>query len=443
MRKLLAAIAACGCAVALTVGAGSLAWAEEPSAAAGGLSYSGTYYGGKWDSLLPGFDYEAGEFILWFEPGVEKEAAEQAVHSLGWRVKPNGSSFSGNQASITAYWPDTMNMYQAEFQAYSQLPIVSVELNYIFQIPEGPTNKRWSRFAGKDALQTMLFISRNDYGGFWEKGKTVVLTTLEGYWDALSASAVAGANGAPIILTDSDELSFEARSELARLNPTKVIIAGGEEAISRRVAAQVHVSLDARIIRISGVDAQGTSRAFCKQLDVQGGEAIVASSSTYHDALSIAPFAYAHQVPVLLADADGRLSAETLALIEEKGFENVVVVGGPAAVSPDVESQLGNRFAERVFGETAVDTSAAIAKWETERGMEVSKHMGVATANGWQDALAGAALCGQHNCILVLASPEQMQAVDWVLDQFGGDAEGYVFGGTAAVPDSILKRLQS
>lgn len=79
--------------------------------------------------------------------------------------------------------------------------------------------------------------------------------------------------------------------------------------------------------------------------------------------------------------------------------EVVVADGGSAAVSSEAESYLDSRFAERVFGPDAVDTSAEVVCWELKRGMEVL-HMGVATARGWHDALSGAALCGKNNSVM-------------------------------------------
>lgn len=405
------------------------AWAAEP--------HTGNCNGGKWDHLLPGVNYVEGEFLLRFKPGVDKSSAEQAVLAIGWNVSDAYLPGDGT-VTVAATFPEGMDIYEAEAQAYAELPILRVDLNGIWSIPDLP---RWERLGGRDALWTMALISRSP-AGFGGTGGTVVLAASSGYWDALSASALAGAEGAPVLLTDPSELSFPTRAELARLRPTRVIVAGGERAVSARVEGQVRACLDAEVVRVAGDDAQGTARAFCERLGARGGEAFVASSTSYHDTLSIAPYAYAKGAPVLLAGPDGRLSPETLELIENAGFEKVVVVGGPISVSSDVEAQLGARFFERVYGEDAVDTSAATVAWERARGMGVSL-MGVASANGWHDALAGAALCGRNGSVLVLAAPDRMQAVESVLSDTGPEASGFIFGGLESVPKSVADRLRS
>lgn len=95
-----------------------------------------------------------------------------------------------------------------------------------------------------------------------------------------------------------------------------------------------------------------------------------------------------------------------------------------------------------MYGEDAVDTSAATVAWERARGMEVAP-MGVASADGWHDALAGAALCGKNDSVLVLASPDRMQAVESVLSDAGSKASGFIFGGFESVPKSVADRLMS
>ncbi len=397
---------------------------------------TGSYRGGKLDWLLPGMGYEEGSIVLVFEPDADLSGASKVISDLGWSVVGKVPD-EGGRLCVEASYPKEIGLYAAERAARATGKVVDVD---IVSFPSSQPVLTWNRVGGLDALWTAALIPRQP-NGFLTKGGTVVLATSDGYWDALSLSALAGAKGAPVILTDPSELSFQARAEFARLEPSKVIVAGGKAAVSSRVESQVKECLDAEVVRVFGEDAQGTARAACENLGVRGGEAIVVSSTSYHDAMSIAPYAYSKRVPVLLAGPDGRLSAETLSFINERGFERVVVIGGSAAVSSEVESQLGSRFAERVFGPDAVDTSAEVVRWELKRGMEVS-HMGIATARGWHDALSGAALCGKNNSVMALAIPEKLDAIDAALGA-GAVVSGSVFGGTAAVPSSVEGYVRS
>ena len=123
MRKL--ALAAIACVLALGVAAP--AWAAEP--------HTGNYSGGKWDHLLPGVNYVEGEFLLRFKPGVDKSSAEQAVLAIGWNVSDAYLPGDGT-VTVAAAFPEGMDIYEAEAQAYAELPILRVDLNGIWSIPD-------------------------------------------------------------------------------------------------------------------------------------------------------------------------------------------------------------------------------------------------------------------------------------------------------------------
>ena len=106
-------------------------------------------------------------------------------------------------------------------------------------------------------------------------------------------------------------------------------------------------------------------------------------------------------------------------------------------------------FKEAVFMNELADayeTAVLLAKWEMDQGMDVTR-IGVATsANGYWDALSGAALCGVNNSVIVLADGGATSAVDQLIAPNAAKIEAVnVFGGTAAidasVDDAIAKAL--
>ena len=78
---------------------------------------------------------------------------------------------------------------------------------------------------GKYALDTMSRIV--DKGKFEPNG-TVVLTTSEGYWDALTAAGIAGMTKAPVLMTEKKNLSSQTAEQLRKLTPKTIIVCGGE-----------------------------------------------------------------------------------------------------------------------------------------------------------------------------------------------------------------------
>lgn len=105
-------------------------------------------------------------------------------------------------------------------------------------------------------------------------------------------------------------------------------------------------------------------------------------------------------------------------------------------MSPATEAALasaGVGDVARKWGDSAYDTSAALALWGISQGLRAD-NVGVATCTGYWDALTGAALCGRNDTVLVLVDDGRYQGLEQVVvPNKGAIARGYVFGGPSAV----------
>lgn len=311
------------------------------------------------------------------------------------------------------------------------------------------------RLAGSTALGTMAAIE--DEGNF-STGGVAVVATKDGYWDALAAAGLAGLSGGSVLLTDSSSLSSEAASQLSSLKPTMVYVAGGTAAVSDGVARQIATAAgisSSKVVRLGGANAIGTAELIYQAGTGWSKTCVVATSNSFQDALSIAPYAYSMHAPIFLAQSGVNvLSSGTLAAIKEGGFTNVVIVGGPAAVSDVVFTQLStigvgngsttnNAQVSRLWGNNAYDTSLAIANWELINGLS-AREVSVATGDGYWDALTGASLSGHNGTILVLASDSNQACIDgFIAPHASSISRIYAYGGTAVVSDSTFSRLRS
>ena len=314
----------------------------------------------------------------------------------------------------------------------------------------------WYRLAGPIALDTMKSITSNAAGFKRGDCTTVILATANGYWDALSASGLAGKYHCPVLLTNPDQLSSQTRSEIARLGVKNIIISGGPAAVSDSVDRTLKNEMGCTVSRMYGEDASGTAlKTFEMGEKVGGGwgdTLIVATVDGYWDALSVAPYAYAKNAPIILADSPNNftdvneLSNDALKALKGKKFKRVIICGGTAAVSSGVEAQVPFLFGDsveivRLSGPTADYTSAKIAKFCVDEGMSPER-IGAATMDGYWDALSGASLCGKGNFPIVLVSDSSKGAInDYVKPRAGTIQTGYVFGGPAAVSDSTYSAL--
>ncbi|WP_164470985.1 cell wall-binding repeat-containing protein [Gordonibacter sp. Marseille-P4307] len=320
-----------------------------------------------------------------------------------------------------------------------------------------PEQASWDRLAGDDAFGTMKAITASPQG--WPGGscKTVVLATSSGYWDALAASALAGSQSCPVLLTSPTELPEQTASEIRRLAAEKVVICGGEAAVSAGVEKAVK-DLGVATERAQGEDAQMTAIEIAKRVRAQAKPTtcIVATSAGYYDALSVAPWAFESTMPVYLTDASGNLGDAALADMKEAGYTGAIIVGGTAAVSDSTEAKLvstGIPKADisRLSGDNAWQTSAAIANTQIKADPSRAKCVALADGNGYWDALTGAALVGKNRGVMLLVphdgpncaggtfSYDPFVIDDVVKKNADKIKRAFVFGGEAAVPASTLE----
>ena len=311
-------------------------------------------------------------------------------------------------------------------------------------VHEGP-----KRLYGDVALDTMQRIVEEGWSG--QSGSTVVLTTVDGYWDALTAAGVAGMAKAPVLMTDTYGLSWQTETIIRQLRPSTIVVCGGNAAVSdAAVWSAAEAAGGARIIRCWGQTATGTAvsafnNAVSEGLGTWSPVAFVCTNDGYWDALAAAPISYAKAMPIFLTEGRYNISDETINAMVAGGVQAFYIVGGPAAVDDYVAVRLteaGIGYAGRLSGDTAVETSEEVANFGLSWGMGCSK-MGIATTNGYWDALAGAPLCGLNNSVLVLAGDAGSHSIAGFVRSHSSEiGTCYVFGGEAALDAATYQALQ-
>lgn len=154
--------------------------------------------------------------------------------------------------------------------------------------------------------------------------------------DGLTAAAAAGRLGAPILLTEGDELAAWSRSFLrSRPRIRRAVIVGGEQAVPAGVADQLR-GMSITPERRGGPDriATALSIAATPGAFAPRGPALVVSSQTWADAVAGSAIGAAEAWPVVLTPGhvlDGRVAA----FLSERATEGFVM-GGRAAITDDV-----------------------------------------------------------------------------------------------------------
>lgn len=304
----------------------------------------------------------------------------------------------------------------------------------------------WKRLYGATALDTMKAIVNKS--GF-STGGTVILATSTGYWDALSAAGIAGLAQAPVLMTSPTELSTQTAALLKTLKPKKIIICGGTSALSSSVASAAKSASGATTVkRCWGQNAIETACQIFLQGKTITGESwattgFLCTVSGYWDALSAAPLAYKFHMPIFLTNKDA-LSSATLSAMKKGGIKSVYVVGGTAAISSTVVTQLkanGITVTSRLAGQNAIETSIKVANLGLKLGMSPTGIV-VASVNGYWDALSGAAFCGSNGWpVVLIGGTSDASVYSFIKSNANHISYGYVLGGTAAVSSSRYTSL--
>ncbi len=310
-----------------------------------------------------------------------------------------------------------------------------------------PTDQPWQRLWGEDRYGTNSAIVEE---GFDQTGGTVILASGENFPDALSASALAGAENAPVLLTPTNSLSDETAKQLDRLAPSKVYIMGQYSAVSADVEQAVEAKLpNAEISRIGGPTRIETAIEIYKEgakEDVWADTAIVTSSQKFADALSVSPVAWANKYPIFLTDGQSlTLTDEAVSSIKEGGFERVLLLGGDTCVSDEVKDQLSGLEFVRLAGDLRYDTSIEIAKWAHENTGATYNTMLVAYGENFPDALSGSALAGKRNTVMVLASDSEkgLLAADTIVKSNASQIGwGSFLGGEKVISQSVARTYE-
>ena len=322
------------------------------------------------------------------------------------------------------------------------------------------TDASFSRLAGLTRYETGVAIAgvyvreRADAGA---RPNTVIVTSGadEHFGYALTAPPLSRQHGAPLLLTRPEELPEAVVSFLSSNNFGQAIILGDTEVVSDDVASDLR-ALDLTVSRVSGDDVYRTATAVAALVGSPAGvpgryrnlgrTSLIATGEVFADALAAGPLAYQGRHPVLLTPSLDLHPDVKQFLIDSK-TEHVVILGGPKAVSPWVEYDMGDLgiTVSRLYGPDRFATATRIA--EELLGPDSSQRcfngFEFGIAYGWRaaDALVSSPLLGERCAALLLTERNSVpETVAGLLasDEFApGDTDGNlhltVFGGSNAV----------
>lgn len=171
----------------------------------------------------------------------------------------------------------------------------------------------------------------------------------------------------------------------------------------------------------------------------------IANGWNYADALSCVPLAYKMNAPILLTTGTSLEAATKTKLTSWKsnGITNVIIIGGPVAVSDSVKTsieKLGLKT-ERIHGNDRYLTCVAIAnKYKDVAGNP--KNVYVVTGADFPDALSAASIAALDDSIIMFSDVKSglpTDEINWLKNT--QPSASIIVGGTSVVPIAAETQL--
>ncbi|MGI9016162.1 MAG: cell wall-binding repeat-containing protein [Euzebya sp.] len=269
------------------------------------------------------------------------------------------------------------------------------------------------------------------------------------------ASGVLQATSPLLLVPREGPVPALVRDELTRLGPSRVILLGGEAALTPAVADELS-GLGYTVERRAGDSRFETATDIAQQDAATADTAILARAFAapgatdptqgFADALAAGGLAAERGWPVLLTQSDV-LTAPTRDYLIQAGITNVKLMGGTAAISVAVEQELGNLgiSTQRLAGDSRSQTAIEVAK---ERGAETADDAArvllvqAQTADAWAGGFAAAAHSALFDAPVVLAVGEQLapETEQWLGGSAAFAQDGSEVRITCVVVPSVCER---
>ena len=295
---------------------------------------------------------------------------------------------------------------------------------------------------------------------FDDEVDTAILTSGEDdhFAYALLASALAREHKSPVLLTEADDLPNAVRRFIENSDIRDVTIIGGSDIVSEEVEREVDGLAGVNVDRIAGDDEYDTSVEVADEIGTpgefgrSGRTVLLATGEIFADALAAGPLAYRGEHPILLTQRDS-ISDEVLDYIEDSGTDQVIILGGTAAVGIDVELDVGDlgvgviRWRGPTRIETAIEIAEALLGDNSPQSCFDGAEVGLAYAWRHPDAIVSGPYLGELCAPLLLTDqrvlPDEVDDMLGSDDYFTGDFRGRLritaFGGTAAISETVLR----
>ena len=298
-----------------------------------------------------------------------------------------------------------------------------------------------TRLIGERRADTAAKISKEG----WTTSTNVILVNGDNKHlvDGLTASPLASAKDAPILLSNNDRLPQETIDEIKRLKASNVIVVGGESAVPQSVIEQVKAIGNIKVQRIDGLNRYETSLSIAKEIDKTKDitKVFIGAGDGEADSLSISSVAGKDISPIILSNKDG-LDKNTIDYLKGEKLTDAYFIGGDSKLSDNIISQVNaitsnDVSKNRIAGERRQDTNAKVI----EKFYPSTQLKGIVVAKDLElvDALTVGPLATKKDIPVVIATDNLSKAQEDVLTKKKSPKIYEVGGG---IKSSVVDKLK-
>lgn len=221
------------------------------------------------------------------------------------------------------------------------------------------------RLSGATRFETSAKVAAEQV----EQGGKVVVATGMSFADAVSATTLAKAQDATLVLVNSNYVAGDMRAILSSRAVSQITIVGGTQAVSPLAEKQLLSTLPANstIKRLSGTDRYETSRKVLKETAALNGGSLgvvtVTTGRDFADALAGTVYASGLKGATLLVSGNTTAGdAAAVAAAKAVGATKVRIIGGTSAVGAATERSFKSAVSDtsRLAGDDRYATAAKV-----------------------------------------------------------------------------------
>lgn len=300
-------------------------------------------------------------------------------------------------------------------------------------------NTQLSKLVGKTRYTTAVEISKKG----WSASDTVFLVNGWAIADGLTATPLASAKNAPILLAGANSLSEETMAEIKRLKAKNIVLIGGSGVISDGVKNSL-TSQGYLVSRIGGKTRYETSLKIAQELDklVDVHTVYMAYGHGEPDALSIAAQSGQTKQPIILTEKKA-VPANTYQWLKGEGLQTSYFIGGKGVIYPAIISEMNSITAKsvvnnRLSGVNRQETNAKVIQAFYKQEEMPTIMVAHASTDKLVDALAAGPLAAKYNVpVLLVSNKLESSQVNVIKGKYANDV--HQIGGGIGEP--VLKQV--